>query len=129
MTVRRGPSGREIRLLLVTTTLLGIVACSNPLADDQATPGSFGTTDATATPSVAAMPIVTPTPFVASQPTETGSAPPGEVPATYIVAEGDTLYSIAVRYGLDIATLVELNQLSDPNDIFVGQELILRTQE
>jgi lipoprotein NlpD len=46
-------------------------------------------------------------------------------PATYIVAKGDTLYSIALEYGLDYRELSGWNKLSDVNRICVGQTLRL----
>jgi len=47
-------------------------------------------------------------------------------PMVYVVQPGDTLFSIARRYGMDLKTLVRLNQLSDPRDIYVGQRLRLQ---
>jgi lipoprotein NlpD len=46
-------------------------------------------------------------------------------PATYMVAKGDTLYSIALEYGLDYRELSGWNKLSDVNRIYVGQTLRL----
>lgn len=43
----------------------------------------------------------------------------------HIVESGESLYSIAVDYGVTIATIKELNNLSS-NDINVGQKLIIR---
>ena len=42
---------------------------------------------------------------------------------TVVVTAGDTLTSLAKRHGVEIATLVELNDLTDPNRIHVGQRL------
>jgi soluble lytic murein transglycosylase-like protein len=42
---------------------------------------------------------------------------------TVTVEGGDTLTGIAERNGLDVATIVSLNQLPDPNRIFAGQVL------
>ncbi len=44
---------------------------------------------------------------------------------TYIVQRGDTLYRIASRFNTDVATLQRLNNLSNPNHIWVGQRLIV----
>ncbi len=46
-------------------------------------------------------------------------------PVTYVVQPGDTLFKIATRYGLDWLTLAQLNSLSYPYRIFVGQILHL----
>lgn len=47
-------------------------------------------------------------------------------PAVYEVRPGDTLYSIAWRYGLDHRQLARWNDLDSPGHIQVGQELRLR---
>ena len=44
---------------------------------------------------------------------------------TYIVQSGDTLYSIAWRYELDIRDVIDWNGLLDPDLILVGQSLFL----
>ncbi len=43
----------------------------------------------------------------------------------HLVQRGETLYSIARRYGVTVAHLTELNGLSDPNRILVGQSLCI----
>ncbi len=43
----------------------------------------------------------------------------------YIVREGDTLASIARRYGTSVAALQRLNRLPNPNQIRVGQRVIV----
>ncbi len=45
---------------------------------------------------------------------------------THLVQRGETLYSIAFRYGLDHSTLARWNGLDDPNLIRVGQRLRLQ---
>lgn len=44
---------------------------------------------------------------------------------TYVVKRGDTLSEIAVRYNTTVAKLVELNNITDPDYIVVGQVLKL----
>jgi len=46
-------------------------------------------------------------------------------PRTYVVASGDTLYSIAWRHGVDTRDLARWNALANPNRITVGQRLVL----
>jgi LysM repeat protein len=41
------------------------------------------------------------------------------------VAPGETLYSIATRYGTSSDALAAANGLSNPNQLFVGQVLYL----
>ncbi|GAB6099043.1 hypothetical protein JCM16358_09220 [Halanaerocella petrolearia] len=43
----------------------------------------------------------------------------------YTVEQGDTLYSIAQEYGTQVDTIVEFNYLSDPNQIYPGQQLVV----
>jgi len=42
---------------------------------------------------------------------------------TYVVQRGDTLSEIAYRYGTTVSNLVALNQIQNPNLIYVGQVL------
>lgn len=44
---------------------------------------------------------------------------------THVVAPGDTLYNISVRYGLEPRALASLNAVSDPTQLRVGQVLRL----
>jgi LysM repeat protein len=44
---------------------------------------------------------------------------------TYVVQQGDNLRKIAAKFNTTIAILQQLNGLSDPNKIFVGQTLIV----
>ncbi len=52
------------------------------------------------------------------------SAPPvtGE---TYIVARGDTLFAIAQRFGVTMKAIQDANNISNPNQLSVGQQLII----
>lgn len=60
-----------------------------------------------------------------TQPLATPTATePGE-PEVYVVQAGDTMLQIAVRYGLTTAELMEANNLTDPDFVFVGQRLVI----
>jgi LysM repeat protein len=41
----------------------------------------------------------------------------------HTVQSGDTLYAIAGQYGTDVDSLMSVNSLSDPNYLFIGQEI------
>jgi lipoprotein NlpD len=58
--------------------------------------------------------------------TQRAASTRGSVPESYTVRSGDTLYSIAFRYGLDQRQLAQWNNLRNPNQINVGQRLVLR---
>ncbi len=51
---------------------------------------------------------------------------PNPQPATtYIVRPGDTLFRIGLRFGVPISRLIQINRISNPNFIFVGQVLVI----
>ena len=56
---------------------------------------------------------------------EAPDAPKAEETRAYTVRRGDTLWSIARRYGTTVKELELLNDLPDPNLIYVGQTLRL----
>lgn len=68
---------------------------------------------ATATPPPAESPQPTPAPT---------TAPSGQ---TYTVQPGDTLFSIALSFGLTVEELAQANQITDPSTIYAGQVLII----
>jgi lipoprotein-anchoring transpeptidase ErfK/SrfK len=43
----------------------------------------------------------------------------------YTVRWGDTLFSIARRFGISLSTLMQLNNIPNPNLVFAGQKLLL----
>jgi len=49
-----------------------------------------------------------------------------DVPAAHIVSAGDTLYSIAFRYGLEVRDVARWNGLGDGSLIHPGQRIVLR---
>lgn len=57
-------------------------------------------------------------------PAAPASAP--DQPATYVVKRGDTLKAIAIRLGVNSKTLMEKNNIDNPDQIKAGQTLILR---
>lgn len=48
-------------------------------------------------------------------------------PQAHTVKPGETLVTIAQRYGTDVTSLMRLNRLSDPRNIYVGQRLRLHS--
>jgi len=80
---------------------------TDPLNDPLVTPTSFS--DDPVTPA--------PTPKYTSTNNTSGQAD------TYIVKKGDILSRIAVRFHTSTKKLISLNNLSNPNKLYVGQEL------
>lgn len=46
---------------------------------------------------------------------------------TYIVQPGDTLWSIAARFGVPVEAILRANNLANANFIYLGQTLIIPT--
>jgi LysM repeat protein len=44
---------------------------------------------------------------------------------TYVVQRGDTLYRIALRFGVPMQSIVTANHILNPNRIYVGQRLVI----
>lgn len=54
-----------------------------------------------------------------------GSAQDQSTDPVYVVQPGDTLYSIALRFGITIDDLINANQLVDPNQLTADMELTI----
>jgi LysM repeat protein len=52
-------------------------------------------------------------------------AAPARPPQSYVVRAGDTLFSIAMRYGTTVQIIQTANRLPNPNSIFAGQTLTI----
>lgn len=46
----------------------------------------------------------------------------------HVIAPGETLYQISQRYQVPLERIVEDNGLTDPNQLLVGQALIIRKE-
>ena len=100
-----------------------VAGTAQPLALD----AGMGTTP-TASPTPTALPPDSAVVGTTSGPQVT---PATTLPAgadSYTVVHGDTLYSIAFRYGLDYRALAEQNGIAPPYNIAVGQTLQLHRQ-
>lgn len=53
------------------------------------------------------------------------AAPLDQGPDVYVVQAGDTLSAIALRYHTTIEAIVQLNDISDPGYIYIGQRLLI----
>lgn len=109
--------------------LIPLILCACALDTGGSTPPSFITGNPGNSPTVypflpptriPGSPILTPTPDIAHPvPTLRSS---GE---EYVIQPGDTLAAIARRYGIDLNTLIVVNQIVNPDLLEVGQVLII----
>ena len=67
-----------------------------------------------------------PGPLMPDPHSQNRSAPAASAPTVYRVVRGDTLYSIAFRYGLDWREVARWNGIAAPYTIRVGQPIALR---
>ncbi len=80
-----------------------------------------------ATPAPTAVPVVviSPTPTPTITPTPTPTPPPTPTPKTHTVRAGEFLSVIADFYGVSMSAILELNEIPDPDNVPIGQVLIL----
>lgn len=110
--------GRIFSMILLAITLSG---CGGRLRETiiiTATPSPIGDMDVTAERVIAPQEISTPRP-----PSPVGDT--GVVRLQYQVRAGDTLSGIATIYGISVAALTEANQISNADQIAIGQELVI----
>jgi LysM repeat protein len=58
----------------------------------------------------------------ASEAASAETATPGE-DRTYVVQQGDTLFKVALRFGITLEALESANDITDPNKVYPGQVL------
>ena len=138
-------------LAAVFLVVVLVVAATRPLIFDRIVPEvlGFGAEGASSTQTdqdAAPLPSPSPIPDVSgelpplSEPTANPILTPGAGPVDavdlaadptalptlrYVVAPGDNLTRIANRFGVTVATLVELNRLDDPDRLSPGTELLI----
>ncbi len=99
---------------------------ANPSGTEGTAPSGQETSElsGTQTSEASPQPIQSPEPTPASTPEPT----PEPQPVSYTIRRGDTLIGICLRnYGSDVkvAEICELNQIANPDDIKVGQKILL----
>lgn len=78
------------------------------------------------TPTSGAIAAQPTTPPGANQPAATPTSPPQSgTPEIYVVEAGDSLLGIALKFGLTLDALMEANNLTNPDFVFVGQRLTI----
>lgn len=108
--------GSRAHLLLLTLGAVLLTGCVAPRATWAVVP----VRGETAAPATEAPANITEPPVA----TEAGG---GHAAAgrTHVVARGENLYRIALKYGLDPDELADANEISDPTKLAVGQELVI----
>jgi len=101
-------------------------AVQTPGVGASATPVPAAGTSAAVQPTAGAAPGAA---TAAPAPAQTPSQPAGETGAFiwHTVQPGETLSSIALRYGTTWQTVAQANSLSNPNQIYIGQKLKIST--
>lgn len=90
-----------------------------------ATPyGTAAASDSYAAPVVEPV-VVAPVVVMEPAPASAPSAAPAPTGDMYRVQRGDTLSAIAAQHGTTVAALMQINNISDPNFIYVGQRIRL----
>ncbi|HSB89159.1 MAG TPA: GDSL-type esterase/lipase family protein [Anaerolineales bacterium] len=97
-------------LVLLIGLARALLRAPSWLATSPPTPFLFSTLTLTSTPSTPTTPTATATPTPAAL-------------ATYVVAAGDTLWDIAVRFEIDLARLIVANPGINPEAVVPGQVL------
>lgn len=108
------------RLLSLALVCLGLAALAQPalIMAQTAQPSAEPTTPSTtevATPTL----LATPTLAAPADP----SAPP--IPRVHVVQDGENMTIIAANYGVSVADILAINNLTDGDLLQVGQELII----
>ncbi len=67
--------------------------------------------------------VIDDSPIISTTPVEPVYVPPVQTSSTYIVQKGDVLSKIAQKFNTTTATLISINNLTNPDVLYVGQEL------
>jgi len=115
--------------LAAVAGLAGLILCGSVIAFFTYGPGQALLRTPTPTPTLTPTPVpATPTPDFTNTPlfTETPTATPGPPqPITYTVKEGDTLFSIAQQFNVDVLGLMTVNHIADASFLSVGAVLTI----
>lgn len=124
------PTQRRIALKLASAAALAAVlvlaalpGCSSSAPSPTIAPSP--TTPAKPTAAAAPSPTVAPT-AVPTPPATVAAAPsPTATPSytVYVVQPGDTLNKIAEKFGVPLDAIIKANNLSNPDNLDIGQEI------
>lgn len=118
-------------LLITVVVILAIIVLGALLGAPQVERPALSTPTWTPPPTFTPLPQPTATailmPTLPPKPTSAPTPPP--TPIVHVVAESETLETIAAAYGVSVPALRALNQLPDDAEVRVGQELLLPSPE
>jgi peptidoglycan-N-acetylglucosamine deacetylase len=117
-TIQRGET--LFRIALANDTTVDAIAAANPGIDPNLIQPGQVIQLPDCTPGQSTVDTTSPT----TAP-DTVVNPPVGGGTTYIVERGDTLFGIAQKFGITIEDIVNANALTNPNNLSVGQELII----
>ncbi len=110
------------RIAIVNNTTVSALRSANPqVVGDLIRPGQRLTLPDCQSDGAAAG--LTPAPTELVQPTEASAVSGTE----YIVRSGDTLYGIGLRFGVTVQSIINANNLTNPDRLRIGQRLIITT--
>jgi LysM repeat protein len=113
-------SGIKHTLCMILTVIVFSACQVQPLEETRAV-----TATPRLTPHFTPTPTQTGSPSILNSATATQRPTPTATPFTYVVVQGDTLLGIAMRYGVELAELMNANPEVNPRILSIGTELII----
>jgi LysM repeat protein len=117
-------SGLPLIIALILSLLL--TGCGQVYTRQTPTPSPTATQIALVTPMATARPTATPAPYTPA-PTHTPTITP--TPIIYVIKSGDSLLRIAQQFGVTVRALQDVNGITDPRLLRIGQELMVPEPE
>ena len=107
--------------------MLLLAGCGQVITRATPTPSATPTARVAAvTVAATSRPTSTPAPYTPA-PTATPTVTP--TPVIYRIASGDNLLKIANKFGVSVAGIQDVNGITDPRSLRIGQELIIPVEE
>ncbi len=119
-------TARWIAVVLAATGALVALSCGGDDGGEKPTPkDKTPATTAAASPTTAAtQPAASPSPAASASPSSSPSPGATVTPgSTYVVKSGDTLWDLAIEWGVTVEAIMAANNLANPNELSIGQEL------